>query len=98
MRSNFVRSCLAAVAAVVTSLGASAADMPVKARPYSAIADYSNWGGLYVGLSAGWATGSSSHISGPAFGNAPITNPYGLSGAIGDVPSFVELGGTSVAC
>jgi outer membrane immunogenic protein len=75
MTSRLIRSAFAATALIATSLPALAADIPRKAAPY-VLPAYYNWTGLYVGMVAGYATGSSQHLS--AIG--PITDPYDMSG------------------
>jgi outer membrane immunogenic protein len=56
--------------------------MPTKARPFSTAPYYANWSGFYVGVSGGWATGSSKHVSGPTDGGADITNSFKMRGAL----------------
>jgi outer membrane immunogenic protein len=72
----------AALAAMIASAPAIAADMPLKARPAPYVA--SGWGGFYIGGHVGysWASGTSS-INDPSVG--------GGSGAIGFPPGFGVL-------
>ena len=62
---------LAAVAAIGFASIASAADMPVKARPM-VVAPY-NWTGFYIGATAGYGWGR--YTLGDATGDGPGVNP-----------------------
>ena len=75
---------LAAAAAIGFASIASAADMPVKARPMPVVAAY-NWTGWYIGIDGGWGRARYGHnfnIDGH-YNNAPgETYDYSKSGGL----------------
>jgi outer membrane immunogenic protein len=73
---------VAAAALAATSLGAQAADMPVKA-PIRAPAPLWEWTGCYIGIEGGgnWGRTSNIDITAPFVG-IPVTNAYNLSGGL----------------
>ncbi len=81
---KILKASFAAVAASI-SIPAMAADMPVKAPPLVAPADYS-WTGWSIGGNAGYAWGGSnapSNFSCPAGGGCAVTNPVNVANNTG---------------
>lgn len=74
-----MKKILIAIAAVVISSAANAADMPVKAPVYKAVA--SDWSGFYAGINGGYGWGSSSqHSNVIAPSRDPSDGSYNLNG------------------
>ena len=76
-----MKTLLASAFAFVAAAGiapASAANLPVKARPM-APPPVLTWTGCYLGVDAGINTGRSQHFA-PDLGGVPITNKFDLSG------------------
>lgn len=94
--SRFSAALLGAVAAIVTTQIASAADLPTKAPAYIAPAAIYNWTGFSVGVHAGAGWGSNGNQSatdpaaGPVFGGFDPVN-FGSSAKLGAVGGF-QLG------
>jgi outer membrane immunogenic protein len=76
---------MAAVGALAAG-SASAADMPVKARPIAEVAY--NWSGFYVGGTGGYNNGDLNWVY--SSGNVPQQNPFELSGWNGGVFGGVQ--------
>ena len=94
--SCFSAALLGAVAAIVTTQIASAADLPTKAPAYIAPAAIYNWTGFSVGVHAGAGWGSNGNqsakipVAGPVFGGFDPVN-FGSSAKLGAVGGF-QLG------
>ena len=70
------------IALVALSIGApaTAANLPVKARPVAPVAPVSTWTGCYFGLDGGINTGRS-QFTAPDSGGVNITSKFDLSGS-----------------
>ena len=76
------RALLAGLALVAFSVvQASAADLPVKARPMAPVAAAWSWNGAYIGVNAGWS-----------WGKTTITDRDGYNTILGDTWSFNHNG------
>jgi outer membrane immunogenic protein len=74
------RFCLTLLAGCALSVGAQAADLPLKA-PVPVL--HWNWTGCYIGIEGGGAWGRTHNFdTSPGFVGLTVTNPYTLSGGL----------------
>src|SRR3954451_1554666 len=89
------RALLVGLSVVTLSVGqASAADLPVKARPMAPIAVAYNWTGCYIGGNVGgkWVRTSGSANIGPSLLTAPSTAVFA------DADSSTLIAGGQIGC